>query len=154
MTAEHLEEVAHLETMCFSSPWSRQMLAEELNNDFASFLVAEDENHQVLGYAGLHVMMDEGYVANIAVHPSYRRQGVASALLQVYERFAEANRMAFLTLEVRKHNTAAIALYKKHGFILAGIRKNYYQDNKEDAILMKLEITDRLSANKKGKTNE
>lgn len=111
------------------------MLEEELFNPQASFLVAEGENGQVLGYAGLQVVLDEGYIANIAVAPQWRRQGLAGELLEVYCRFAQAH-LAFLTLEVRASNEAAIALYVKHGFAQAGFRKNYYQDPKEDALIM------------------
>jgi len=140
MNHEHIAEVAHIEQMCFSDPWSQRMLEEELYNDVAAFLVAEDDNGKVMGYAGLHVMADEGYVANIAVHPSYRRQGIATALLDVYLRFAESHSLAFLTPEVRRNNQAAIALYKKMGFLLAGVRKHYYQHPVEDAIIMTKEL--------------
>ena len=84
MAAEHLNEVAALELACFSRPWSRQMLAEELDNQCAAFLVAvEPETEKVIGYAGLLVAADEGYITNVAVDPSRRRQGVAQQLLQV-----------------------------------------------------------------------
>lgn len=135
MDRSHLESIAALERQCFSAPWSVSMLEEELFNPQASFLVAEGEDGQVLGYAGLQVVLDEGYIANIAVAPQWRRQGLAGELLEVYCRFAQAH-LAFLTLEVRASNEAAIALYVKHGFVQAGFRKNYYQDPKEDALIM------------------
>lgn len=135
MDRSHLESIAALERQCFSAPWSVSMLEEELFNPQASFLVAEGEDGQVLGYAGLQVVLDEGYIANIAVAPQWRRQGLAGELLEVYCRFAQAH-LAFLTLEVRASNEAAIALYVKHGFVQAGVRKNYYQDPKEDALIM------------------
>ena len=79
MTADHLEELEKLERICFSRPWSRKMLAEELENQCAAFLVAEDSvSGRVLGYAGLMVVADEGYITNVAVFPEYRRQGIAS----------------------------------------------------------------------------
>ena len=136
MSREHIPQIAQLEKLCFSAPWSEAMLEEELFNPQASFLVAEDEEGRVVGYAGLHVVLDEGYINNIAVGEAYRRQGVASALLDVFLRFAEANALAFLTLEVRASNAPAIALYAGHGFEQVGRRKNYYEDPKEDAILM------------------
>ena len=139
MDRSHLESIAALERQCFSVPWSIPMLEEELFNPQASFLVAEGENGQVLGYAGLQVVLDEGYIANIAVDPKWRRQGLAGELLEVYCRFAQAH-LAFLTLEVRASNEAAIALYVKHGFVQAGVRKNYYQDPKEDALIMTREF--------------
>ena len=137
MTADHLEELEKLERICFSRPWSRKMLAEELENECAAFLVAEDAaTGQVVGYAGLLVVADEGYITNVAVFPAYRRRGIATQLIQVFINFAKGNRLAFLTLEVRPGNAAAIALYQGFGFKEAGRRKNYYDLPKEDALLM------------------
>ena len=137
MAAEHLNDVAALELACFSRPWSRQMLAEELDNQCAAFLVAEDAaTGQVIGYAGLLVAADEGYITNVAVFPPYRRRGVAGKLLDVFLRFARANHLAFLTLEVRPSNAAAIALYTRFGFREAGRRRNYYDLPKEDALIL------------------
>lgn len=137
MTADHLEELEKLERICFSRPWSRKMLAEELENQCAAFLVAEDGvSGRVLGYAGLMVVADEGYITNVAVFPEYRRQGIAAQILQVFVQFAEANRLAFLTLEVRPSNAAAIALYQGFGFEEVGRRKNYYDLPKEDALIL------------------
>ena len=137
MTHEHLDEVAALERACFSSPWSRNMLAEELDNACAAYLVALDkEDGGVVGYAGLLVVADEGYITNVAVRPESRRGGVASALLDVFVDFAVGNKLAFLTLEVRASNYGAIALYGSRGFRGVGRRPNYYEHPKEDAIIM------------------
>ncbi len=137
MTAEHLDEVAALERECFSTPWSRRMLAEELENACASFLVALDpDDGSVVGYAGLLVIADEGYITNVAVRPESRRGGVAGQLLDVFLRFAEGSGLAFLTLEVRAGNYAAITLYGSRGFRSVGRRQNYYEHPKEDAIIM------------------
>jgi len=142
MTADHLEELERLERICFSRPWSRKMLAEELDNECAAFLVAEDPSTgQVAGYAGLLVMADEGYITNVAVFPEYRRRGVAGQLIAVFDQFARGNRLAFLTLEVRPSNAAAIALYQSFGFAEAGRRKNYYDLPKEDALILTKEYT-------------
>ena len=84
MTADHLDEVAELERICFSTPWSRNMLAEELDNYLSAFLVALDDNDKVAGYAGLQAVLDEGYITNVAVRPDCRKQGVAGKLLQVF----------------------------------------------------------------------
>ena len=101
MSAEHLDALASLERICFSRPWSRQMLADELDNQCAAFLVAlEPDTDKVIGYAGLLVAADEGYITNVAVDPSRRRQGVAAQLLRVFDDFARANRLAFLTLDI------------------------------------------------------
>ncbi len=137
MNREHLPEIAALERQCFSRPWSERMLGEELDNECAAFLVAEDsESGAVLGYAGLLVMADEGYITNVAVWPQCRRQGIAAQLLTVFENFAKGNRLAFLTLEVRPSNAAAIALYERFGFHEVGRRKNYYDLPKEDALVL------------------
>ena len=121
MNADHLESLEQLERICFSRPWSRKMLAEELENQCD---------------AGLLVAADEGYITNVAVFPEQRRRGIAGQLLQVFLNFAEANRLAFLTLEVRPSNAAAIALYQGFGFQEAGRRKNYYDLPKEDALIL------------------
>lgn len=135
MDRSHLAGVAELERLCFATPWSETMLAEELYNDTASFIVAEGEDGSVLGYAGLHVILDEGYIDNVAVRPDCRRQGIADRLLDVFCRFGE-EKLAFLTLEVRPSNEAAVALYWKHGFQEAGRRRDYYEAPKEDALLL------------------
>ena len=140
MNGDHLDEVAELERICFSVPWSRNMLAEELDNLLSAFLVALDDNDRVVGYAGLQVVLDEGYITNVAVRPECRRQGVAAKLLQVFLDFAKANKLAFLTLEVRASNYDAIALYGSRGFRSVGRRKNYYEHPREDAIIMTLEF--------------
>lgn len=140
MTADHLDEVAELERICFSTPWSRNMLAEELDNALSAFLVALDESGKVVGYAGLQVVLDEGYITNVAVRPECRRQGIAGKLLQVFLDFAQGNHLAFLTLEVRASNYDAIALYGSRGFRSVGRRKNYYEHPKEDAIIMTKEF--------------
>lgn len=137
MAAEHLDRLEQLERMCFSRPWSKKMLAEELDNQCAAFLVAvEPETEKAVGYAGLLVVADEGYITNVAVDPSCRRQGVAAQLLQVFDNFAKGNHLAFLTLEVRPSNTAAIALYQSFGFTERGRRRNYYDLPKEDALIL------------------
>ena len=139
MDRSHLSGVADLEKLCFTTPWNEAMLEEELYNDTASFIVAQGENGEVLGYAGLHVILDEGYIDNVAVRPEYRRQGIADQLLDMFCRFGEAH-LRFLTLEVRPSNTSAVALYEKHGFREAGRRKNYYTDPTEDALLLTKEF--------------
>ena len=135
MDRSHIDQIVQLEQACFSTPWTANMLTDALFDTQASFIVAEDEEGNVLGYAGLHVIVDEGYIDNVAVEPDARRHGVASALLDVFCRFGEAN-LAFLSLEVRASNQAAIALYEKFGFAQAGLRKNYYEKPKEDAVIM------------------
>ena len=138
MDRSNVPDVAAIERECFSAPWSEDMLLEELYNDSASYILAVDGG-TVLGYAGLQVVLDEGYITNIAVKGLYRRQGVADALLGAFLRFGREH-LAFLTLEVRASNDKAVALYRKHGFEEVGRRRDYYQDPKEDAILMTLQF--------------
>lgn len=141
MDRSHIPQIAALERECFSDPWSESLLEDALFDPQASFIVAQDseEEGNVLGYAGLHAILDEGYIDNIAVAPDARRHGVASALLDVFCRFGAVN-LAFLTLEVRKSNAAAIGLYGKYGFQQAGLRPGYYQNPREDALIMTREF--------------
>ncbi|MBR3640700.1 MAG: ribosomal protein S18-alanine N-acetyltransferase [Oscillibacter sp.] len=141
MTAEHLDEVAELERVCFSAPWSRNLFAAALDDLLSAFLVALDDDGRVVGYAGLQVVYDEGTVTNVAVRPEWRRRGVAGKLLKVFVDFARSNRLAFLTLEVRASNAAAVALYGGLGFRVAGERKNYYEHPREDALIMTKEFS-------------
>ena len=110
------------------------------NQDLSAFLVALDDQDHVVGYAGLQAVLDEGYITNVAVRPDCRKQGVAGKLLQVFLDFAQANHLAFLTLEVRASNYPAIALYGSRGFRGVGRRKNYYEHPREDAIIMTREF--------------
>lgn len=139
MDRSHIKEIAQIERECFSDPWSEASLTEELYNPLASFIVAQRPDGAVLGYAGLHAVMDEGYIDNIAVREDYRGNGIADDLMDVFIRYGREH-LAFLTLEVRPSNEPAIQLYYKHGFAQVGRRKDYYQHPKEDAIIMTLEF--------------
>lgn len=135
MTSGQLEDVYIIETECFSHPWSKQSLEEELNNETSLFLVAKEEN-EVIGYIGMSIVIDEGYIFNVAVRESYRNKGVATALINELVTYSKKNNFSFITLEVRESNLPAISLYSKFGFIKAGERKDYYSNPKENAILM------------------
>lgn len=135
MTSSHLDNVYIIETECFSHPWSRQSLEEELNNETSLFLVAKEEN-EVIGYIGMSIVIDEGYIFNVAVRESHRNKGVATALINELVTYGKKNNFCFITLEVRESNQPAISLYSKFGFIKAGERKDYYSNPKENAILM------------------
>ncbi len=125
-----------LEAVCFpADPWPERFFAAALGRT----LVAEEAG-EVVGYAVLSYVMDEGSLDNIAVAPDHRRQGVADALLEGLVRLARERALAFVTLEVRASNGPAAALYKKHGFAQVGRRTNYYERPREDAILMTLVI--------------
>lgn len=135
MGAAHTEALARLEKLCFSSPWSREALLEELENPNAYFCVALLEG-RVAGYAGMQCACGECYVVNVAVFPECRRRGAATALLSALEQEARRQGGEFLSLEVRASNCEAIRLYTKLGFEEAGRRKNFYSDPKEDGLIM------------------
>ena len=135
MVPEHIESLAALETLCFPDPWSAAALTEELTNPPAAFRVAVDDAGRVLGYVGLHCVSDEGFIANVAVHPAARRQGVARSLLAALIALGQERQLYRLTLEVRASNTAAIALYEDAGFVRDGVRPGFYRHPAEDAVI-------------------
>ncbi|MGN0500303.1 MAG: ribosomal protein S18-alanine N-acetyltransferase [Ruminococcus sp.] len=135
MTADHLLQVAQLENNCFSHPWSLKSLESELNNDGSHFYVCVEDG-RVLGYIGMNVVVDEGYIFNVAVDENARKRGIGTALINTLVTFAKKNSLAFLTLEVRQSNENAIRLYSNAGFVKVGERKNYYSAPTENAILM------------------
>ena len=133
---EHLGQAAEIERLCFSDPWSEKMLAEHLANPCSLTLAAVGDTGRLLGYVGLLAVVDEGYITNVAVRPDCRRQGIASSLLQALEARGRARNLTFLTLEVRQSNAPARALYEKLGYVQAGLRRNYYENPREDAVIM------------------
>lgn len=136
MQMDHLEQVMSIENACYTTPWSRTAFVQELmNNDLAVYLVALYKG-QVVGYCGMWIIIDEAHITTIAVHPEFRRQKIASTLLKASIDLAKFKGAHSATLEVRASNEGAKTLYQKFGFEPAGIRKGYYSDNKEDAIIM------------------
>lgn len=138
---EDIAPVAELEKKCFSRPWSYQSFIFELESRDAWFSVAEDGG-EIVGFAILHRFIDEGELFNIAVADAYRRMGVGAALLKNVIEGAVRYNIIKIFLEVRRSNDPARSLYAKHGFEVCGLRKNYYDDPKEDAILMELRTED------------
>ena len=138
MTADHVAQVAALEAICFADPWSEKSVASELTNRLSLWLVALDGD-RVAGYVGSQSVMGESDMMNVAVHPDYRRQGIAEGLcLALVEALKEKGNHC-LTLEVRASNDPAKALYEKLGFQQVGLRKNYYRNPKEDACILRKE---------------
>ncbi len=131
----HLPQVVDLEKKSFSRPWSLEQLEECLIHEDYHMLVAEGTDGKVLGFGSMVVLQDEGFINNIAVFPSYQKQGVASEILTSFCQFGQ-RRLVFLTLEVRKSNEAALALYDKFGFLTVGERKDYYEAPRENALVM------------------
>ena len=135
MAEEHISALAQLERECFSDPWSEKALAEELSNSNAVFRVALIDG-EVAGYVGMLHVLDEGDICNVAVFDRFRRKGVASALIQHLVDYGVENQLSFITLEVRESNIGAQKFYETMGFETIGVRKNFYDNPKEHAILM------------------
>ena len=135
MTRQHLDGVLKIENECFSHPWTRENLENELNNPTSVFYAAL-ENDEVIGYIGMSTVIDEGYIFNVAVTGNQRKKGIGSALISEIVTYCKKNGFMFVTLEVRQSNQKAISLYSHFGFIKVGERKSYYRDPEENAILM------------------
>lgn len=131
MEERHIEGIAAIEKSCFRHPWSADGLREELGRGL--FLAAVEDGVTV-GYVGCQIVLDEGYITNIAVLPAFRRRGIAERLLGALLERAEG--LSFVTLEVRESNRPAAALYEKMGFSRVGVRKGFYTEPTEDAVLM------------------
>ena len=135
MRAEDIPEIMHIERMCFRTPWHENAFYNELYRQPACYLVAK-VNGRVAGYAGMWVIMDEAHITTLAVHPHYRRQRIGERLLLALLECAIARRARHATLEVRETNIAAQRLYTKYGFYTVAIRKGYYADTGENALIM------------------
>ena len=135
MAKEHIASLAQLERECFADPWSEKALEDELSNPNAVFHVALLDG-QVAGYVGMLHVLDEGDICNVAVFDSFRRQGVATALIQTLLDYGVEKKLSFITLEVRESNVGAQAFYETMGFRAIGLRKNFYDHPKEHAVLM------------------
>ena len=138
MNSSHVDQIAQLEKLCFSDPWSVNSIASELDNKLSFWLVATEED-RVTGYIGSQTVMDETDMMNVAVHPDYRRKGIAEALVNGLVEALKRKESRCLTLEVRASNVPAIALYEKLGFSEIGRRKNYYRNPREDALILRKE---------------
>ncbi|MDI9485533.1 MAG: ribosomal protein S18-alanine N-acetyltransferase [Bacillota bacterium] len=140
MTVDDIPQVQLVERKSFTTPWSRNIFVSELTrNDNAIYIVAE-VGERIVGYAGIWIILDEGHITNIAVEPNYRRRGIGQGLMDVLTAEAVKRGVVAMTLEVRVTNYGAQALYEKLGFVPNGIRKEYYQDDKEDALIMWREL--------------
>ena len=133
--------MAEIEKICFSTPWSEETLRSELNNPQNRFFGAFSEEGTLLGTVGIQLVADEGSVFNVAVLPKFRRNGIGKALVETMIAEARKENVATIYLEVRTGNLGAISLYEKQGFVFCGIRKNYYTNPIENALLMKLVLS-------------
>ena len=127
-----------MEALCFSDPWSLRSITAELSNPLSFWLIAVSDD-QVIGYIGSQSVMGESDMMNVAVDPAWRRRGVAEALINELINGLRIRKNHCLTLEVRVSNDAAVRLYNKLGFIKVGLRKNYYHNPKEDALILRKE---------------
>ena len=128
-------KLAELDKRCFAIPWSEKSFGDELKNKMANYFIARDGD-KVIGYAGFWEVYGEGDITNVAVDKDYRRQHIGSRLIEEMIRKAKSMNLELLTLEVRRSNIAAQGLYEKYGFEVLGVRKAYYSDNHEDALIM------------------
>jgi len=135
MMTEDVKAVAKLEAEIFSMPWSERAFLEEVGRRDRLFVVTY-VGEQLAGYCGLIPSFDEGDITNVAVSPEMRRKGIAEKMLSVLMKWGGEMGVTDFTLEVRKSNAGAIALYEKLGFVSEGIRKNFYQKPLEDAVIM------------------
>ena len=132
-----VRQIHEIETLCFAMPWSEESIRKDVEeNVVARWLVLDDGEGNVLAYAGMWFVLDEAHVCNVAVHPDHRRKGYGMLVFSELEKLAMENSMSMMTLEVRRSNIAAQNLYHACGFLDVGYRKRYYEDNKEDALIM------------------
>lgn len=135
MKSSDIDGVFEVEKSCFEDYWSKDAFKKELANDVARYLVAKLDG-KVVGYVGIWFVLDEGHITNVAVHENYRGKKIGDKLVKALVELSKLNNIVSMTLEVRASNMVAQSLYRKYGFKMAGIRKEYYSNNKEDAIIM------------------
>ncbi|MBO5244740.1 MAG: ribosomal protein S18-alanine N-acetyltransferase [Selenomonadales bacterium] len=142
MTADDIDAVCEIEQASFSVPWSRDSFEREINeNALAHYFVAEVDG-RVIGYAGMWLIWDSANVTNVAVLGEYRGYGIGTALVKKMADVVKESGAQTLMLEVRRSNERAQSVYRNLGFTVCGVRKGYYEDNREDAILMDLDVTE------------
>ncbi len=136
MEIQDVDAVSRVENQCFNIPWSKESFRYEVcENDKAIYLIAEYEGN-VLGYAGLWKILDEGHITNVAVLKPFRQKGIATLMLSKLFEIARLESINSFTLEVKKTNNVAIGLYENFGFKTCGLRKGYYRDTNDDALIM------------------
>lgn len=132
---KYIEAILNVSMLSFPITWSKDSFERELTNKYARYMVAVKDD-VVVGFAGMWIIIDEAHITNIAVHPEYRGFGIGNMLMDSLLSICKLENVTAITLEVRVSNQRAINLYKKFGFVEEGIRKEYYEDNKEDALIM------------------
>ncbi len=143
MKMEDLPDVMAIDLDAFPSPWTREVYEQELlKNDFAHYFVLQTDDGKIVGYVGLWIVFEDAQITNIAVHKDFRGKRIGERLFGYALAFAFYQGAQTLSLEVRPSNTVAKNMYRKFGLKEGGIRKNYYPDNGEDAIVMWVNLTD------------
>ena len=137
LSEENSAAVAEIEKLCFSKPWSEGTVSSEIKSGFSDFFGAFSEG-ELAGYIGGRTICGETEIFNVAVAPEFRRKGMADALIKKFIEAVREKETQVIFLEVRTSNLGAISLYEKNGFVFCGIRKDYYTDPKENALLMRL----------------
>lgn len=135
-TIVDVEDIIAVERESFTTPWPRQAFIDEMTRNIVSYYIVMEQGAEIVGYMGMWVIVDEAHITNIAVHPKARRQKIAELAVRQMMLLAKERGAIRMTLEVRKSNAAAIALYEKIGFVSSGLRKDYYIEPREDAIIM------------------
>lgn len=135
MEKDDIDQVLEVSSSSLKESWSKDSFSNEISNPLARYMIAEIED-RIVGFAGVWVIVDEGHITNIAVHPDFRGQGIGEKLVQSLINQSSSWSIDAFTLEVRDSNIIAQNLYKKLSFVEEGRRKNYYSDNSEDAIIM------------------
>lgn len=129
-------DIFEIERLCFPDPWSKDSIRYELEENPRAFYVVADRDGQVVGYAGLWWIEDEGHITNVAVKPGFRNRKIAEGIIDTLIEHTSSQGIRHYTLEVRRSNEPAIRLYEKFGFGVEGVRKGYYKFEKEDALIM------------------
>lgn len=135
LTKEDVDGLYEVSSLSLKETWSLGSIAQELSNKFARYIVCKDGD-KVIGFIGAWLIASEGQITNLAVHPDYRKKGIGKKLMKSLISSLKEEGCNAITLEVRESNTVAKNLYKNLGFLSEGIRKNFYEDNKEDANIM------------------
>lgn len=138
-----IEGIYEIELACFSTPWSKEALLDDLEVEDKLYLVAEAEDGKIIGYAGSWLVLDEGQITNIAIHPEHRRAGYGSKMTRKLTQMLRKQGMKHIFLEVRVSNIAAQAMYRRLGFTAVGVRKQFYSDPVEDGLIMTKEMEGR-----------
>jgi len=135
MDATSIKSILNISELSFPISWSYESLQSELDNKFAKYVVLKSGN-SIVGYGGMWIIIDEAHITNVAVHPEARGFGAGDMLVEALFRICRKQKIPAITLEVRSSNFKAINLYEKYGFKQEGLRRNYYEDNGEDAVIM------------------